>query len=60
MLFFKAAIILAIDFAGQKMRCDLSSITSNHGGNALICFNEWLCHRSKPCKLTAVGHATFL
>lgn len=60
MLFFKLAIILAFDFTGQKMCCDLSTFTSKDSGNTLICFNEWLCHRLKPCKLTVVGHAIFL
>lgn len=57
--FFKPAIILAFDFTGQKMCCDLSTFTSKDSENALIYFDERLCHRLKPCKLTAVGHATF-
>ncbi|QOJ22717.1 MAG: hypothetical protein HRU78_02850 [Gammaproteobacteria bacterium] len=53
------AIILAIDFSGQKMCDDLSSFTSNDDENTLIHFDEWLCHGKKPCKFIAMGHAIF-
>ena len=57
--FFKAVIILAFDFAGQKLHFNPSSITSNDGGNTLIRFDEWLCHAGKPGKLINMNHAIF-
>lgn len=57
--FFKPAIILAFDFTGQKMCCDLSTFTSKDSGNTLIYFDERLCHAGKPGKLINMNHAIF-